>query len=353
MIKKTILVILFIFLLKTSSSQEEIKVLWLGNSYTSVNNLPNIVNELSSGTDRIITSESICPGGYTLFQHAENQTSLNAIRRGYWDYVVLQEQSQLPSIDYYRHNSMRPAYQALHDTIMLYNPNAKVVGYMTWGRRFGGQQCEDYGEGIHCSVDFIDFNHMQDTLSAAYCDNAYSTNSYVSPVGDAWKESLNQNENIILHSIDDSHPTYYGSYLTACVFHAVFWNDTPVGTYYDSTNIDKRKAAFLQNIAHDVFFNNLEEWNFEADADTTNVNYNIFNDNFEIINNPEDDNVTIKNKGNTPAKVKIININGDVIVEKDIIEDEIFHLRNSKGIYIIQIRESNSRKEFVRKILKT
>ena len=210
-------------------------MLWLGNSYTFVNNLPEIVNELSLGTDKIVTSESICPGGCTLFQHVASTTSLNAIRKGCWDYVVLQEQSQLPSIDYYRHNAMRPAYQALYDTIMLYNPEAKVVGYMTWGRKFGGQQCVNFGEGLYCSADFVDFNHMQDTMSVAYCENAYATNSYVAPAGDAWKEALSQNPQIELHSPDESHPSYDGSYLTACVFHSVFWNESPIGRYYDST----------------------------------------------------------------------------------------------------------------------
>lgn len=352
MIKKITLVILLISLFKFSVSQEEIKVLWLGNSYTSVNNLPEIVNELSFGTDRIVTSESICPGACTLFQHAENHSSLKAIRKGCWDFVVLQEQSQLPSIDYYRHNSLKPAYKALHDTIMSYNPEAKVVGYMTWGRRFGGQQCADYGEGIHCSADFIDFNHMQDTLSAAYCENAYNTESYVSPVGVAWKESLSHNENLILHNADDSHPNYYGSYLAACVFHAVFWNETPIGAYYDSSCIDKRKATFLQSIAHNVFFNNLGQWNFEVEADTTNINKIIYNDNFEIISNPDDDNVIIKNKSNISANVRIIDINGVIIEEKVIVEEEFLHIKNSKGIYIIQITGNNTQEQFVQKIIK-
>ncbi len=357
--KKTYLLLLLLALFKTSFSQEEIKVLWLGNSYTFVNNLPEMVNELSFGTDRIVTSESICPGGCTLFQHVESLNSLSAIKKGDWDYVVLQEQSQLPSIDYYRHNAMKPAYQTLYDTIMLYNPEAKVVGYMTWGRRFGGQQCVNFGEGLYCSADFIDFNHMQDTMSVAYCENAYATDSYVSPVGDAWKESLSQNDKIILHSSDDSHPSYEGSYLAACVFHAVFWNDSPIGKYYDSTYINKNKAEFLQTIANSVFFDNLNKWNFETEidttnieVDTTNINKNIYNDKFKIISNPNNDSVMIKNLNNTSANVKIININGVTIDERNIKEDYIFHLKKSKGVHIIQITDQKSQEQFIQKIIK-
>ncbi len=312
-----------------------------------------MVNELSFGTDKIVTSEMICPGGCTLFQHAESPNSLNAIRKGNWDYVVLQEQSQLPSIDYYRHNAMQPAYQALYDSITLYNPEAKVVGYMTWGRRYGGQQCVDFGEGEYCSADFIDFNHMQDTMSAAYCENAYATDSYVSPVGNAWKEALNLNDRIVLHSPDESHPNYDGSYLAACVFHAVFWEESPIGTYYDTTYIKQSKAEFLQVVANDVFFNNLDKWNFEPTIiDTTNVNKSYYNNNFEIISSSDNDSVIIKNKNNSSAQVKIININGTVIEERNIRKDDVFHINNSKGIYIVHIKEVDSQESYVQKIIK-
>ena len=351
--KKTILFAIVLSLFKISLAQEEIKVLWLGNSYTFVNNLPEMVNELSFGTDRIVTSELICPGGCTLFQHAESPNSLNAIRKGNWDYVVLQEQSQLPSIDYYRHNAMRPAYQSLYDSIMLYNPEAKVVGYMTWGRQYGGQQCVDFGEGLYCSADFADFNQMQDTMSVTYCENAYATDSYVSPVGDAWKEVLNLNNKIVLHGPDESHPNYDGSYLAACVFHAVFWEESPIGTYYDSSYIEQTKAEFLQNVANDVFFNNLEKWNFEsAVVDTTNVNESYYNNNFNIISNPDNNSVIIENENNINANVKIISIDGVIIEEKNIKENYVFHIDKPKGIYIIQITDPDSHEYFVKKIIK-
>ena len=347
--KKTLLLLFIITIFKSSFSQEEINVLWLGNSYTYVNNLPEMINELCIGTDRSVKHESVTPGGCTLFQHEVSATSLNAIRKGGWDYVVLQEQSQLPSIDYYRHNAMRPSYQALYDTIMTYNPEAMVVGYMTWGRQYGGQQCVNFGQGTYCSADFVDSNHMQDTMSVAYCENAYATDSYVAPVGDAWKEALNNHPELVLHSSDQSHPSYDGSYLAACVFHAVFWKESPIGTYH-SSNIDKDKATLLQTIASDVVFNNLEKWNIKID--TTDVKDNIKEENFSIISNPNDDTITIKNKKNSAALVKIININGMIIEEKEIFNDDVITIKNSKGIYIIQIIEKENSNNFVQKIIK-
>lgn len=347
--KKTLLLALILTLFRLSYAQEEIKVLWLGNSYTFFNNLPEMINELSFGTDKVVLHESITPGGCTLFQHVDSPTSLDAIRKGYWDFVVLQEQSQLPSIDYYRHNSMRPAYQALYDTIMLYNPEAKVVGYMTWGRQYGGQQCVNFGQGIYCSADFVDFNHMQDTMSVAYCENAYATDSYVAPVGDAWKESLNSHPEITLHISDQSHPTYEGSYLAACVFHAVFWKESPIGVYHN-TQIDDEKAALLQEIASNVVFNNLEKWNIDIDFE--DINDNIKDQNFEIISNLNEDRIFVKNTDKISATVRIISINGNVVYEQNIDGDTTINIENSKGIYIIQIIDTDNHSKFTKKIIK-
>ena len=345
--RKTLLLTIAILLFKASFSQEEIRVLFLGNSYTYVNDLPKIIEDIATNENKVFTHASVTPGGCTLFQHIESQTSLSKIRQGNWDFVVLQEQSQLPVIDYYRHNTLKPSYQALYDSIMLYNPNAKVVGYMTWGRRYGGQQCVNFGEGLYCSADFVDFNHMQDTLTAAYCENAYATNSYVAPVGEAWKAALTTDPSLVLHSSDNSHPSYDGSYLAACVFYSVFWNKTPIGIYHDK-QIDDTKAELLQTIANDVFFNNLEKWNFS----TENIIENLDNKNYKIINNPNDNKVIIENKSESFLNVKIFNINGTLINEKDINNCDSIELNDTKGIYIIQITESTSKLKFSEKIAK-
>ena len=123
--------------------------------------------------------------------------------------------------------------------------------------------------------------------------------------------------------------------------------------YYDSSYIEQTKAEFLQNVANDVFFNNLEKWNFEsAVVDTTNVNESYYNNNFNIISNPDNNSVIIENENNINANVKIISIDGAIIEEKNIKEDYVFHIDKSKGIYIIQITGTDSHEYFVKKIIK-
>ncbi len=344
--KKLLLLTIAILLSKTGLSQDKIKVLFLGNSYTYVNDLPGMIEEISENEGKTFIHESITPGGCTLFQHVESHNSLSKIRQGDWDYVVLQEQSQLPVIDHYRHNTLKPSYKALYDSIMLYNPNAKVVGYMTWGRRYGGQQCVNFGDGLYCSADFVDFNHMQDTLTAAYCENAHATNSYVAPVGEAWKAALSTNPEFVLHSSDDSHPSYDGTFLAACVFYAIFWNETPVGTYHN-TQIDDTKANILQETADEVVFNNLEKWNLKHEY----IGENKKENKFKIINNPFDSFITIKNIDNITYDIKIFNLNGTIINETNSNSDEILNINNNKGLLLIQLIDSKGNTN-IQKIIK-
>jgi hypothetical protein len=74
-------------------------VLFIGNSYTGVNDLPGTFYNLAlSGGDTVIYDSST-PGGYTFQMHSTYAPTLGKIYLKPWDYVVLQEQSQLPSFD--------------------------------------------------------------------------------------------------------------------------------------------------------------------------------------------------------------------------------------------------------------
>ena len=49
---------------------QQTSVLFIGNSYTYVNDLPNTLRQLALSLDDTMTVASSAPGGYTLFQHS-------------------------------------------------------------------------------------------------------------------------------------------------------------------------------------------------------------------------------------------------------------------------------------------
>jgi len=333
--------LVFIVVLLTanmSSAQDTINVLFLGNSYTAVNNLPQLCVELAESGGKFMTAAANTPGGYLLTQHAVNTQSLSLIRDGKWDFVVFQEQSQLPTIDFYRYEFMHAGYEALRDSVLLNNPDAQVVGYMTWGRRYGGQQCEDYGLGQYCSADFRDFGHMQDSLSSAYNECQRLFGGLTAPVGEAWRKALAETD-IVLHSGDGSHPTLEGSYLAACTFHALLWNESPEGLWHPD-GISEKTASRLQKTAAETVI--IPSGNCVTHEDEAPFNIAHYCQN-----------IIITSKKPADATISVFDLKGKEISKTTMKNSS--HCELSINIkdkpVIIKIKDDGSNKEFHYKIL--
>ena len=73
-----------------------VNLLFIGNSFTQRNNLPELLAELAAVRNLSVTHELISVGGASLRTHWNSGRAANAIATGGYDYVVLQEQSTLP-----------------------------------------------------------------------------------------------------------------------------------------------------------------------------------------------------------------------------------------------------------------
>ena len=234
--------IIFMFAPLVWAQDDSISVLFMGNSHTYYNNLPTLFSNLSASGGKVVTTDMSAPGGYTLEQHTTNETTLQKISQGGWDYVVLQEQSEYPVIEYYRFNSMYPA--AHHLDSLIAQVGARTVLYMTWGWRNGGIHTING----HSSPEFVDYFHMQDSVSAAYRMLTTELGSILSPAGEAWATARHQDTTINFWQPDTYHPTLEGSYLAACVFYNVLFDESPIGLRYNP-GLDDSVMAFLQRAA--------------------------------------------------------------------------------------------------------
>ncbi len=256
MIRKILLAFLLIPL--ATFSQETKKVLFLGNSYTAVNNLPNIISALATSTGDALVFDSNTPGGQTLQQHVQNAVSTNKIAQGNWDFVVLQEQSQVPSFpDGYVNANFFPAAQSLNNLITANNPCAETVFYMTWGRRDGDpQNCPSWPP-------VCTFEGMNNLIANRYSSAAHENQGIVSPVGAVWKNIRENFPAIELYSSDGSHPSLAGSYLAACTFYTVLYRKNPmlIATDYSLPAAD---AANIRMAVKNLVYDNLPNWNVGA-----------------------------------------------------------------------------------------
>ncbi len=198
---------------------EPIKVLFLGNSYTSVNNLPSLVSQLACPLGYKIEYDSYTPGGYWFADHKDNTTTLAKINSDNRDFVVLQNQSQAPGWRPAEVTSRSlPNAVALVDLVHANDPSSEIIYYQTWGRQNGDQ-------GNNCTIYPLVCTYEGHTaaLEEGYGIYQASTGGLIAPVGTVWL-NISQDSAVnrpfdseSLWSGDGSHPSIYGSYLAAAV----------------------------------------------------------------------------------------------------------------------------------------
>ena len=233
------------------------RVLFVGNSYTAVNNLPQLTADCAlsigfAGMPMEVASST--PGGTTFQMHTTNTTSQSLINQGNWDYVVLQEQSQLPSFpDGQVAAECFPFAAQLNDQILAADSCTETVFYMTWGRQ--------NGDASNCASwpPVCTYEGMDSLLNLRYRQMAIDNQAILSPVGALWKYIRTTYPEINLYSTDGSHPSLEGSYAAACSMIAVMLRTDPYLITYTST-LDPVVAEKIKLAAQEVVFNNLMEW---------------------------------------------------------------------------------------------
>src|SRR5208282_4563589 len=74
-----------------------LRILFIGNSYTYRNDLPRMFARLANAGGHEVETDMVATGSFTLSNHLASSHTLKKIKSGKWDWVVLQEQSTIPS----------------------------------------------------------------------------------------------------------------------------------------------------------------------------------------------------------------------------------------------------------------
>ena len=218
------------------------RVFFIGNSYTSVNDLPTVFANLAwSGGHRVETA-SQAPGGWSLISHKLYENTNKTLTSSKWDLVVLQEQSEISSVELLRQGDM---YPAAHDLVALIRAaGAQPMFFLTWAHRDGWPV-----NGMP------DYASMQSSVDAGYLFIAKQEHAQVAPVGFAWNELVDQVSDPGLWQDDGTHPTTKGTYVAACVFYASIFHQSPVGLgYHDflsDTDAAQSQAAAASTVLSD------------------------------------------------------------------------------------------------------
>ena len=261
-------------------AQLSYRVLFLGNSYTYVNDLPQIIHDVALSAGDTLVFDSYTPGGYQLIDHSTDAISQNKIMTGGWDYVVIQGQSQEPITSY---NQFSNGGSALYNLIKQYNPCAVTMPYMTWGRKNGdASNCAAFP--VMCT-----YQGMDTTIRGRYLNLTASINGEISPVSVVWNYLRQNYPNIELYQLDESHPSTAGSYAAACCFYtSLFKKDPTLITF--NFGLNATDASIIKNAVKTQIFDSLQLWDFKK-LPKSNFMYQIGSGINEVIFNPINQNV--------------------------------------------------------------
>jgi hypothetical protein len=182
-----------------------LRVLFIGNSLTSTNNLPGMVEQLAAAEgETAVSTESVVFGGYSLEDHWQRGDALRAIDKGGWDVVVLQQgPSALPE-----------SRALLVQYAQMFAEKIRAVGarpamYSVWPE--------------------LSRDQAWDSVTASYADAARAVNGFLLPAGEALREALRRDPSLQLFEGDGFHPSALGSYLAALVMFSRLTEHTPAG----------------------------------------------------------------------------------------------------------------------------
>ena len=287
-------------------AQQSIRVFFAGNSYTSANELPRMVADIAFSMGDEVVYASNTPGGCTFEMHCSN-ASMDTICQGGWDYVVLQEQSQLPAFPIEIVEEMVfPFAERLVDSIYAFNPEGEAMFFMTWGRKNGDTE---FGPMYPM---MSTYEGMDSLLYARYMFMAEVNDASVCPVGRVWHYLRDTHDEINLYMSDESHPSLAGSYAAACAFYTMMFGRDPDSITYDA-GLSPKAAQFIRSAVHDVVYDSLWKWQRPEPNALPSENQD-----FEICvsPNPTHDEVTLHLPEGMKAEVMLFSVDNRILLRK-------------------------------------
>jgi hypothetical protein len=238
----------------------------LGNSYSFFNDLDVQVRALLAEADPAAWAEGdtvrLADGGLRFVDHRQRigqsgSAWATAFAPGAtWDWVILQEQSQIPGFPEGQADIEASVVAAGELDDVAEAAGAQSVFLLTWGRRAGDADNEWL---------YPDFETMQGLLSAGYAryrDTTSTTDrpTWIAPAGPAFAR-VHADERAAgvdplastsrfsrLYTGDGSHPSPLGTYLAACVLVGTLTGQATVGLS-PVGGVSAEDAAWLQAAA--------------------------------------------------------------------------------------------------------
>jgi hypothetical protein len=252
-------IVLFVlsFGVSPANSSEIKKYLFIGNSFTFVNKLPTMFAGLANARGFLTDVSFVGIGAasfQSLFKNPDFATHVYKTDEK-WDTIVMQEQSmflsQAPFV--YKQTSV-PWAKELYN--MFKNSTERVCLFETWAYKNGNPSfltgLDDNYNKMQSRL-FSGYNYTLDILRSMRNITKGDPDVKLSPVGEAWSiAQADPRFKGLLWQQDGMHPKPHGTYLAACVFYSVLFQESPVNNRYKPKGVNRKEALALQRIAQSI-----------------------------------------------------------------------------------------------------
>ncbi len=209
--------------------KKNIKILFIGNSLTYYNDLPEVVRRFFEEIEVNAECVLLSMGGKCLDFHASSRQVSYNIRCGHYDYIVLQ--GKVTGFD---PKLFVESGKSICDNY-IFNTDSKTVLFMPWALK--GRRKD------------------QPVFTEAYKNLCEYAHGIMAPVGEAFLKVQRMRPAPVLYEKDANHPSIVGSYLAAAtIFYAITGRDRMLrlpeeGGIYTEQGIDRPTAMALNRIA--------------------------------------------------------------------------------------------------------
>ena len=235
------------------TTDDNVKILFIGSSYFNYNNLPELFNNLTIAGRKEVIIEKRIINGVLLDYHASSQETEEMISQDEWDYVVLQGCGPIIAYpDYYTSHPVYPALITLQDKIYSNSESTKMIFCLPWA----------FEDGMVWKEGWTDmYDEMQNKINVNTIEYANQIGFTIAPVGIAWQEVLKDKNYPLhyLHMSDWNHPSLRGSYLMACVIYATIFTENIVDLPYHA-GLPDDEAEYFQSVASSIVMDDLDLW---------------------------------------------------------------------------------------------
>ncbi len=213
-------------------------ILFVGNSFTYTNDIPAMLQSAAAALGRNVDADSVTKGKYTLELFCTPsdpyaQILSEKLRTRKYDYMILQEQSIRPILDYDRFKTYA---SALVDRAR--ENGATPLLYSTWGFGEGHEKMKENG---------WDTKTMASLVDKAYTRLGQELGIDVVHCGLVMLSMYQKDPSLPLYAADLKHPGVAGSYLVALTFARQLLGADVRGLDYWPQELSEQQARAVQN----------------------------------------------------------------------------------------------------------